>query len=221
MRIFGKTIFIYFVILAAMRLMGKREIGELTPFDLVVSIMMAELGVLVIEKEHFALWEGLIPIITLAGIEIVFSYCSLKSSFIRELINGSPTVLMKNGEIITEAMQKSRYTIHDLLTQLRENGIFNVSEVEFALLETTGDLTVLPKSQHRKLTPKDIDLETEYEGLPIVLIEDGEINDEGLKEIGEDEDWLRSKIVERNINTVSSVLLATWETDGSLYISER
>jgi len=221
MIIFGKTLFIYFVILTAMRLMGKREIGELTPFDLVVSIMMAELGVIVIEKENFALWEGIIPIITLAGIEIIISYLSLKNSSIRKLINGSPTVLIKNGKIMTEAMKNSRYTIHDLLTQLRESGIFNVSEVEYAVLETTGELTVLPRAQNRGLTPCDLGLETEYEGLPAVLIEDGEISYSGLKRVNLDEEWLQRQLTKRGIDSVSQVLVAALETDGTFYLSKK
>ena len=221
MIIFGKTLFIYFVILTAMRLMGKREIGELTPFDLVVSIMMAELGVIVIEKENFALWEGIIPIITLAGIEIIISYLSLKNSSIRKLINGSPTVLIKNGEIMTEAMRNSRYTIHDLLTQLRENGVFNVSEVEYAVLETTGELTVLPQAQNRGLTPQDLGLKTEYEGLPTVLIEDGEINYSGLRRVGLDQQGLKQQLTEKGVDSVSQVLVAALETDGTFYLSER
>ncbi len=204
-----------------MRLMGKREIGELTPFDLVVSIMMAELGVIVIEKENFALWEGIIPIITLAGIEIIISYLSLKNSSIRKLINGSPTVLIKNGKIMTEAMKNSRYTIHDLLTQLRESGIFNVSEVEYAVLETTGELTVLPRAQNRGLTPCDLGLETEYEGLPAVLIEDGEISYSGLKRVNLDEEWLQRQLTKRGIDSVSQVLVAALETDGTFYLSKK
>lgn len=204
-----------------MRLMGKREIGELTPFDLVVSIMMAELGVIVIEKENFALWEGIIPIITLAGIEIIISYLSLKNSSIRKLINGSPTVLIKNGEIMTEAMRNSRYTIHDLLTQLRENGVFNVSEVEYAVLETTGELTVLPRAQNRGLTPQDLGLKTEYEGLPTVLIEDGEINYSGLRRVGLDQQGLKQQLTEKGVDSVSQVLVAALETDGTFYLSER
>ncbi|GAB6138615.1 YetF domain-containing protein [Halanaerobaculum tunisiense] len=221
MELFFKTLFIYLITLIAIRLMGKREIGELTPFDLVVSIMIAELGVLIIENEGISLVKGLIPIFTLAGIEIIIAYLSLKNSFIRELVNGSPTVLIKNGELMVEEMTSSRYTIHDLLTQLRENGIFNISDVEFAVLETSGELTVLPKSQKRGLTPEDLGLETTYEGLPIVLIEDGRINYEGLYQSKLDEDWLLNELESRNISQPTEVILAALETDGNLYISTK
>ncbi|GAB6098230.1 DUF421 domain-containing protein [Halanaerocella petrolearia] len=221
MTILIKTLFIYFITLFAMRLMGKREIGELTPFDLVVSLMIAELGVLIIENEDTPLLDGLIPIFTLVGIEIIISYLSLKNSFIRELINGSPSILIKNGKLMVEEMQRSRYTIHDLLAQLRENGIFNISDVEFAILETSGDLTVLPKSQKRGITPEDLDIETPYEGVPAVLIEDGKINKEALIKTDLDKKWLLEELNKRNINDPSKVILAALETDGNLFISTK
>ncbi|AGB41095.1 putative membrane protein [Halobacteroides halobius DSM 5150] len=221
MNTFWKTLFIYFVILLAMRLMGKREVGELTPFDLVGSIMIAELGVLVIETEDASILEGLIPIFTLAGIEIIISYFTLKSSFMRELINGNPSILIKNGEIMVEEMRSSRYTIHDLLAQLRENGIFNISDVEFAVLENSGQLTVLPKSQKRGVTPQDLGIETEYEGISRVLIDDGIINQEGLEKSKLDKKWLLNELQKRNINDPQEVILATLETDGNLYISTK
>ncbi len=221
LKLFFRTIFIYFITLLALRMMGKREIGELTPFDLVVSLMIAELGVILIEERSTTIWDAIIPITTLAGIEIIISYLSLKSSLVRKLINGTPTILIKNGKIMKEEMQRSRYTTHDLLTQLRENSIFNLSDVEFAILETSGDLTVIPKSQKRGVTPEDLGISTEYEGVSITLIEDGEVNYKGLENAGLDEDWLNKELNKRGINDYSQVLLALLETNGNIYISTK
>ncbi|TDX48213.1 DUF421 domain-containing protein [Orenia marismortui] len=219
MNLFLRTIFIYFLTLTAMRLMGKREIGELTPFDLVVSLMIAELGIILIEDKSASISDAIIPIATLASVEIIMSYLSLKNKFIRKLINGEPTILIENGKIREEAMSKSRYTIHDLFTQLRENSIFNISDVEFAVLETSGDLTVIPKSQKRGLTPEDLGLSTEYEGLPTLLITDGVVNYKGLEAVNLDKKWLLSQLEQRGISRPQDVLLAVLETNGNIYIS--
>ena len=221
MDMFFRTLLIYFMILVGMRLMGKREIGELTPIDLVVSLMIAELGVLIIEDKNIGLVKGIIPIFTLVGVEMLISYLSLKNDVIRKLVNGTPSVLIKNGEIMKEEMRRNRYTTHDLLTQLREKDIFNISDVEFAVLETSGELTVIPKSQKRNLTPEDLGLETEYEGLPIVLIEDGSINYNALEEVNLDKQWLTTELKKRMIADISEVLILAIETNGNLYLSTK
>ncbi|MBM7556504.1 DUF421 domain-containing protein [Halanaerobacter jeridensis] len=221
MDMFFRTLLIYGMILIGMRLMGKREVGELTPIDLVVSLMIAELGVLIIEDKSIGLVKGLIPIFTLVGVEILVSYLSLKNDTIRKLVNGTPSVLIKNGKIMTEEMRHNRYTTHDLLTQLREKDIFNISDVEFAVLETSGELTVVPKSQKRNLTPENLGLETGYEGLPIVLIEDGGINYTALEEVDLDKKWLTTELKKRMIDDISEVLILAIETDGNLYLSTK
>nr|WP_245684792.1 DUF421 domain-containing protein [Orenia metallireducens] len=199
--------------------MGKREVGELTPFDLVVSLMIAELGVIVIEQRNTNLIDAVIPLVTLASIELIVSYLSLKNSTIRRLINGTPSILIRNGKIDETEMRKSRYSIHDLLMQLHENSIFNPSDVEFAILETSGDLTVIPKSQHRGLTPNDLGIATKYEGIPTLLITDGEINYNGLDKVNLDEAWLLKELKKRGIEDFKDVMLAVLETDGELYTS--
>jgi uncharacterized membrane protein YcaP (DUF421 family) len=218
---FGRTVFIYVFTLLAVRIMGKREIGELTPFDLVVSLMIAELGVVLIEDHSAPLIHAIIPIISLSGLQIIISFLSLKSESVRKLLNGSPSILIKNGEIVEDEMKKSRYNIHDLLAQLRENGIFNIVDVEFAILETSGDLTVLPKSQKRGVTPEDLDLETDYEGIPAILINDGKVNHSNLNKVGLDEDWLIKQLQSNNINQIKEVLLATLDPTGELYITTK
>ena len=216
-----RTILIYVTILIGMRLMGKREIGELTPIDLVVSLMIAELGVLIIEDKSIGIINGIIPIFTLVGIEILVSYLSLKNELVRKIVNGTPVVLIKNGKIMIEEMKKNRYTTHDLLTQLREKDIFNISDVEVGILETSGELTVIPKSQKRNLTPEDLNLDTGYEGLPVVLIEDGQINYKALKKVGLDKKWILEQLNQRQIDDITEVLILALETDGNLYISTK
>lgn len=218
---FGRTVFIYIFTLLAVRIMGKREIGELTPFDLVVSLMIAELGVVLIENHQAPLIHAIVPIITLSGLQIIISFLSLKSEKARKLLNGSPSILIKNGEIVEEEMKNSRYTIHDLMAQLRENGIFNIADVEFAILETSGDLTVIPKSQKRGVTPEDLGIDTDYEGVPAILVNDGKINHINLKKVGLDEQWLLNQLEQQGVNRAKDVLLATLDTTGELYVTTK
>ena len=221
LNIFLRTILIYFVTLIAIRIMGKREVGELSPFDLVVSIMIAELGVIAIEDGEKSLLTSIIPIFALVGIEVLMSLLAMKSFWLRRWISGVPNILIENGNIKKEELYKSRYNIHDLLSQLRKKDIFNVSDVEFAILETSGDLSVIPKSQKRSLTPEDLNLETNYEGLAINLIVDGKINYKGLSEVELTEQKLKEKILENGYESVEEILLATINTEGEFYFCKK
>ena len=219
--IFLRTIMIYFVTLIAIRIMGKREVGELSPFDLVVSIMIAELGVIAIEDGEKPLLASIIPIFTLVGIEVLISFLAMKSIYLRRIISGVPNILIKNGNIKKEELYKSRYNIHDLLSQLRKKDIFNVKDVEFAILETSGDLSVIPKSQKRPVTPQDLNLETEYEGLAINLIIDGEIIYDTLDKIGLTKKDLKKKLLENGFESEKNILLATIDTQGEFYFCQK
>jgi len=216
---FGRTVFIYIFTLLAVRVMGKREIGELTPFDLVVSLMIAELGVILIEDHQAPLIHAIVPILSLSAFQLIISFLSLKSEKMRKLLNGSPSILIKNGEIVEDEMKNSRYNIHDLMAQLRESGTFNIADVEFAILETSGTLTVMPKSQKRGITPEDLDLDTDYEGIPAIVINDGKINHKNLKKLDLNEEWLMRELKKQGITRIKDVLLATLDTTGELYVT--
>ncbi len=219
--IFLRTVMIYFITLLAIRIMGKREVGELSPFDLVVSIMIAELAVIAIEDGEKSLLTSIIPIFSLVGIEVLMSFLAIKSFWLRRLLSGVPNILIKNGDIKKEELYKSRYNIHDLLSQLRKKDIFNVSDVEFAILETSGDLSVVPKSQKRSLTPEDLDLETDYEGLAVNLIIDGNIDYDALSKVELTKQDLRKKILENGFEDVEEILLATIDTKGEFYFCKK
>ncbi|SDC59913.1 MULTISPECIES: YetF domain-containing protein [unclassified Candidatus Frackibacter] len=218
---FGRTVFIYIFTLLAVRVMGKREIGELTPFDLVVSLMIAELGVILIEDHQAPLIHAIVPILSLSAFQLIISFLSLKSEKMRKLLNGSPSILIKNGEIVEDEMKNSRYNIHDLMAQLRESGTFNIADVEFAILETSGTLTVMPKSQKRGITPEDLDLDTDYEGIPAIVINDGKINHKNLKKLDLNEEWLMSELKKQGVTKIKDVLLATLDTTGELYVTTK
>jgi len=215
-----RTILIYFLVLVVVRLMGKREIGQLSPFDFVVAIIIAELAAMPMEATDIPLWHSIVPLLVLGVLEVLMSYATLFSQFIRGLVYGRPQIIIRNGRLQRHEMRKARYNLDDLLAQLREKDIVNVSDVEFAVLETSGKLSVIPRSQKRPLTPADLGIETGYEGLPVILVMDGNVINGNLAEANLDGEWLCAKLAERGL-CPGKVLLATLETDGRLFINEK
>ena len=187
-----KTVMIYFIILLLIRIMGKREISRLSPFDLVVAIMIAELAVIPIEDKSITLWEGLLPIIVLVILEISMSIISLKSNFLRGLINGRPEIVVKDGQVIYHVLKKARYNINDLLLQLREKDIFSIDEVKLALLETNGNLSVLRK---------------EEQSFAIPVIVDGRYSD-SLQLTDFNKEWVEQELDRRDLER-TEIILAT------------
>lgn len=216
-----RLIIFYMVALVGVRLMGKREIRELSPFDLVVAIMIGELVVIPVHDRSISYVQGVVPIILLVLAEILLSVISMKSHRARAIINDTPTVLIKNGIILEHAMRSSRYTNDELLIELRLNGIRSPAEVEFAVLEPGGHISVIPKSQFRPVTPEDLGIETKYEGLPVHVVNDGEILHDGLTIAGITEEELLHRIQQEGFHTVGDVFFASLDSDGSLYISPK
>lgn len=143
----GRTILMYFIAAFAIRLMGKREIGKLSVFDLVISIMLAEIAVFAIEDIKRPLYEGIVPIIVLVVLQVGIALIGLKSRWFRLALDGKPVILVSNGELQREEMRKQRYNLDDLMQQLREQSIDNVDDLQFAILETTGKLTTFKKEE--------------------------------------------------------------------------
>ncbi len=212
----------YFFVLVTLRLMGKREIGKLSVFDLVVSIMMAEIAVVVIEDPKLSLWRGVLPIGILMVTQIVLSYLSLKSKKVRELVEGKPALLIANGKILDEEMKKQRYSIDDLLTQLRDKNISAVSDVEFAILESSGKLSVFPKPAKQPVSKEDLDISgQDYHGLPVPVIEDGRIMSDNLHKINKDEKWLKKQIEKQGYDNVQDVYFASLDHTGKFFVDPK
>lgn len=218
---FYRSIIFYLFLLVVIRLMGKREVGNLAPIDFVVTIMIAELAVLPIENADLPILVGIVPILTLVLLELGITALSLRNRKWRELINGRPSILVRDGKLVAKEMKRERYTIDDLLEQLRRKGITNVADVEIAILETDGYLSAIPKSQKRPLTPKDINVPTQYEGLPYLIITDGEVEYANLKTCGLDLTWLQSELQRRGIHDVKDVLCAILDTNGELFVQRK
>ncbi|HEO8419861.1 DUF421 domain-containing protein [Niallia sp. FSL W8-0635] len=199
-----RTILIYVLIVLIFRLMGKREIGELSILDLVVFIMIAEIAVVAIEDYRDPILPTLFPMFILLSIQVLLAFLSLKSKKMRDFIEGEPTFIIKNGEIDEAAMKSQRYNFDDLLIQLREKNIRNIADVEFAILETSGKLSVFEK-------------EKEKSSITIPLIMDGIIQESNLSTIGKTNLWLRQQLKEKGYTDIKNISFCSYQ-DGEFYI---
>lgn len=200
-----RTLLFYVIITVVYRFMGKREVGELSIMDLIVSILIAELAAISIDKYKSNLLITIIPICVLVLVQIVIAKISLKSPNVREKIEGVPSVIVNRGKINFKEMLKQRYNLDDLLTQLREKGIRSIDEVDYAILETSGKLSVFEKGNNKNFP------------LPVIL--DGEIDYETLAQIKKDEQWLDKVLKERNL-VLDNVFYAFYK-DKNLFIIEK
>ena len=203
-----KTFLVYLVILILFRLMGKREVGELSILDLVVSIMIGDIAVLSLENSDKPFFEVLFPMFLLALIQFILAFISLKSVKFRNLMDGKPQIIINQGRVDEKAMRKQRYNFDDLLTQLREQGVDDLGDVEFAILESSGKLSVLKNTKHKKNLGK---------ATPFPLIIDGEIQAANLEQIGKGKEWLMHQLVKRGISDMKYISICGYK-DGSLYI---
>ena len=216
-----RTILLYILVVITMRLMGKRQIAELEPFELVIAIMIAELAVIPMQDRNIPLANGIIAITTLLFIQVTFSVVSLRSVGFRSILDGRYSLIIANGIIQEAEMRRARYNLDELLEQLRLKSIFNLGDVEFAILETSGELSVLLKSQKRPATPADLQVATNYEGLPMVLIMDGQVMNSELKQARLSEAWLRSELEKHGIKSPGQVLIASLNTQGELFFQAK
>lgn len=183
-----RTIFFYFAILIIYRLMGKREVGQLGIIDLIVSILISQLVAVGIENNNEAIFMSLIPIILLTLLQILLAYISLKIPKTRIFLDGKPSVIVKSGKINFKEMVKQKYNLDDLLMQLREGGVRSLEEVDYAILETSGNLSIFRKNKYN--------LPTSY---PFAIILDGEIQYDILSEIHKSEKWVHSILKEKRV----------------------
>jgi len=216
-----RALILFTTVVVFLRLMGKRQIGQLQPYELVIIIMLSELAAIPMENTGIPLVSGLVPIFVLLVAQVFLSVVSLKSENARRIICGTPSVLVENGKIVESELRRVRYNINDLMEQLRAKNMPNIADVEFAILETSGDLSVIPKSQKRPLVPADISLPTKYEGISTTLIIDGYVFKKNLADMNLSEDWLRGELNKYGINDFKEVLFASIDTEGRLFYQVR
>ncbi|WP_018757061.1 DUF421 domain-containing protein [Paenibacillus terrigena] len=231
-----RTVLVYFIVFLVLRLMGKREIGKLSVFDLVISIMIAESAVFVLDDVKRPLWDGILPILTLLVIQVSIAYISLKNRTVRLLFDGRPSMIVNNGKLDADEMRRQRYTLDDLMQQLRDQQVEDLNDVQFAMLETTGKLSVILKKEQESSdddnssNPIDSHKHTnaiphadhiKYASLPLPLIMDGKVQDENLEKIEKTRFWLKNKIQEKGVQDFKEVFFCTIDHKGQLFIDTR
>lgn len=218
--IFIRTLIIYIFVLFALRLMGKREIGQLQPYELVVSIMIADLASVPMQDVAIPILQGIIPIFALVFGQIILSYLNLKSGIIRRIVCGKPTIMIKKGKIVEKSLKNQKYTINGLLTQLRVAGYSDIRNVDYAILETSGAISVIPKVEAMPVTKKDMEIASQYQGFPKALIIDGSFIDENIKKSAFSKEQLLN-ILRKKKTKVKDVFLLIVTESNEIFIQEK
>ena len=207
-----RTIILYIFVTLGIRLMGKRQIGEMQPNELVVTLLISEIAAIPLQDTSQPILNGVVAIFMLVILEILISVISMKSLFMRKIMNGKPAVIIKNGVIDQQMMKSVRMTVLDLVELLRGQDVFDISTVAFAVLEVNGNLSVLLKSSEQPATAADLNVKKDKALLPLPVISDGKIIKESLEAIGTDEGAVRKMLKGDN---VSDIFLMTMDRDGN------
>lgn len=210
---FVRSIILYVIVLVVMRLMGKREIGQLQPFELAIAIMIADLASVPMSEVGIPIINGIIPILSLLVMHLIISFINLKSIKMRQLICGKPSILIYRGKINEKVLIKERFTINELQERLRANNINNLADVEYAILETSGQVSIIQKPNKRTTIPEDFNIVPEYEGISYDLVVDGKIMNDNLKILNKTYGWLKKEVNKFNIEP-EEALLVTVNANG-------
>lgn len=181
--VFTRVLILYGLVVIVMRMMGKRQIAEMQPFELVITIMIADLAATPMENSGVPLLNGVIPIVTLLSVQVIVSYVSLKSEIFREIVCGKPSIIINKGNIVQSEVTRLRINMNDLLEQLRSKNYLNLSDVDYAILETNGQFTIIPKAEKRNVITSDLGIAVGPQELPITLIVDGQLIEKNLQKV--------------------------------------
>lgn len=221
MVVFARTIILYVIVVCIMRIMGKRQIGELQPFELVIAIMLSELAAVPMQDTGIPLTSGIIPILTLMTMQILISLITLKFQAARKIICGVPSILIQDGQIQQDELIKQRLNLDDLMEDLRMSGYVNISEISYAILENSGKLSIIPKPSQAPLCREDLHVEPSKEKLPIGIILDGKLNERNLELTGHSMEWLQKNLQKQRINRIEDVFIAMLDSHNELFVERR
>ena len=212
---FVRTIILYLLIIVGIRLMGKRQVGELEPSELVLALIIADLAAVPMQDFGIPLLSGIIPILTLLSVTMIISVLSMKSIKFRAIICGRPSIIVENGKLHQREMAKNRFTVDELMEELRMKGV----TVKYAILETNGQISVLPFADQKPPIAKDLNVAPEEAGLPVVIINDGRILNHNLKLRGYDSGWLMKQLKAHGAKKPEDVYLLTADEMGRVYFA--
>jgi len=205
---YGRTVILYLVLIAAMRLLGKRQIGQLEPSEFVVTMLVAELATLPLQSPSTGMSAAIIPIVIILVLELGLSILSMKSIPVRKLLCGKPVILIENGHLLQDNLRKNRLTLDELTGHLREKDVLDISSVQYAILETSGNISVFPFPKDRPASARDAGIQAAKQYLPLTVISDGKLIADNLTKAGKDTAWLKQELSKRN-TTIEDTWLMT------------
>ena len=222
MTAFTRTVILYFLIMIGLRLMGKRQLGELEPGELVLTMMISDLASVPMQDFGVPLLAGVIPILVLLSLSMLLSYISLHNLKLRELVCGKPTFLIRRGILQQTEMKKNRYTIDELLEELREQGYSSPEEIKYAVLETSGQLSLLPWTRTQPPTAQQLGLEIPDDTtMPVILIDDGRVLEKNLSSCGRNDTWLQQELKRQGCSSPRKIFLLTLDEQGQVYCIKK
>lgn len=217
---FLRAFIIYIFVILAVRLMGKRQVGELKPHELVITILLSAVAVIPLEENSMPLANCLVPILLFISMEIITSVISMKSLKFRNLIQGRPIFIIRQGKLDQKKLKEMRFTIDDVIDALRQKDVFNIEEVEDAVIETNGTISVLPKAEYKPLTANDVGISVKEKGMPVTIVMDGKPVSEYFNEYK-----IKDSEIELVIQSVNKkaekIMLLTIDDDGNTYLIDK
>ena len=216
-----RTVILYILIIAGIRLMGKRQVGELEPSELVLSLIIADLASVPMQDFGIPLLAGVVPILALLAMTMILSVLTMRSVRFRALLCGRPSIIIREGKVDQREMARNRLTVDELLEELRGQGYTDLSVVKYAILETNGKLSVLPYANQKPPTARQLKVAAEEGGLPRVVISDGRLLERNLKALGHDRPWLEVQLQKRGCRDAGEVFLMMVDEQDSIYLARR
>lgn len=215
-----RTVIIYIFIITAMRVMGKRQLGELQPVELVVTLLISDLAAVPMQESGMPLLDGIIPILVLVSLELLLSGAMLKIPWVSHLITGNPIPIIRDGQLDQKALKKLRLTVDDLYENLRGMNYFNIEDIQYAIAETNGKISVFPKPDSQPATCRDVGNVPADNGMPLVVVSDGKLSQWAMQTCGVDEAWVNQVLID-NACPIEQVLLLTATKTREYYLVRR
>lgn len=218
---FTRTVILYLLIIVGIRLMGKRQVGELEPTELVLAIMISDLAAVPMQDFGIPLLYGVMPIVILLCLTMILSVATMRSVRLRAVLCGKPSIVIQEGKLRQREMKKVRLTVDELIEELRLQGVTDISTVKYAILETSGQLSVLLFEAHQPVTPAQMQLAPSVATLPLVLISDGRVLEDNLHYLGLEHNWLEKQLRAHGAHSAKEVFLLTCDQDGNVYFTGK
>ena len=216
-----RTIILYLVLIFTIRMMGKRQIGQMEASEFVVTMLIANLASIPMQDSGIPLFSGLVPILTVLGLELVLSGLMLRSIFVRRLLCGKPVIIIENGKILQSNLRATRMTIDELMGHLRLKDVLDIKTVQYAILETNGNLSVFPYPASRPASAKEAGIQVKRQNLPVTIIEDGHLFQEDLQKVGKTEAWLANVLHQHDAALEDTFLLSVDASDHIVWLGKE